>query len=171
MINKDVTHPRMKRMIKNPRIVLLDCSLEYKKGESQVQRSTALVLERPVVQRLTCLFASRPTSRSARRRTSPESCRWRKITSSRSVKTSSASSQTWSSPRRGFQVRFLSTSVPVHAGAVPFHSDHLFILFQKCFQWSLGYGCEVTPPLSPSPVPEISEQEACVAPISPLINY
>lgn len=36
MINKDVTHPRMKRMIKNPRIVLLDCSLEYKKGESQV---------------------------------------------------------------------------------------------------------------------------------------
>ncbi|KAF6738176.1 T-complex protein 1 subunit gamma [Oryzias melastigma] len=35
MINKDVTHPRMKRMIKNPRIVLLDCSLEYKKGESQ----------------------------------------------------------------------------------------------------------------------------------------
>lgn len=37
MVNKDVTHPRMKRMIKNPRIVLLDCSLEYKKGESQVQ--------------------------------------------------------------------------------------------------------------------------------------
>uniref|UniRef100_A0A8C6UDL7 T-complex protein 1 subunit gamma n=1 Tax=Neogobius melanostomus TaxID=47308 RepID=A0A8C6UDL7_9GOBI len=35
MINKDVTHPRMKRNIKNPRIVLLDCSLEYKKGESQ----------------------------------------------------------------------------------------------------------------------------------------
>ncbi|XP_010883417.1 T-complex protein 1 subunit gamma isoform X1 [Esox lucius] len=35
MINKDVTHPRMRRMIKNPRIILLDCSLEYKKGESQ----------------------------------------------------------------------------------------------------------------------------------------
>uniref|UniRef100_A0A8C7WNK2 T-complex protein 1 subunit gamma n=1 Tax=Oryzias sinensis TaxID=183150 RepID=A0A8C7WNK2_9TELE len=35
MINKDVTHPKMRRMIKNPRIVLLDCSLEYKKGESQ----------------------------------------------------------------------------------------------------------------------------------------
>ncbi|XP_034456431.1 T-complex protein 1 subunit gamma [Hippoglossus hippoglossus] len=35
MVNKDVTHPRMKRMIKDPRIVLLDCSLEYKKGESQ----------------------------------------------------------------------------------------------------------------------------------------
>ncbi|KAK1151538.1 T-complex protein 1 subunit gamma [Acipenser oxyrinchus oxyrinchus] len=35
MVNKDVTHPRMRRMIKNPRIVLLDCSLEYKKGESQ----------------------------------------------------------------------------------------------------------------------------------------
>ncbi|XP_006641790.1 T-complex protein 1 subunit gamma [Lepisosteus oculatus] len=35
MVNKDVTHPRMRRVIKNPRIILLDCSLEYKKGESQ----------------------------------------------------------------------------------------------------------------------------------------
>ncbi|XP_067005710.2 T-complex protein 1 subunit gamma [Anabrus simplex] len=35
MINKDVTHPKMRRYIKNPRIVLLDCALEYKKGESQ----------------------------------------------------------------------------------------------------------------------------------------
>jgi T-complex protein 1 subunit gamma len=35
MINKDVTHPKMRRYIKNPRIVLLDCPLEYKKGESQ----------------------------------------------------------------------------------------------------------------------------------------
>ena len=35
MINKDVTHPKMRRKIKNPRIILLDCPLEYKKGESQ----------------------------------------------------------------------------------------------------------------------------------------
>ncbi|XP_017879695.1 T-complex protein 1 subunit gamma [Ceratina calcarata] len=35
MFNKDVTHPKMRRYIKNPRIVLLDCNLEYKKGESQ----------------------------------------------------------------------------------------------------------------------------------------
>lgn len=35
MVNKDVTHAKMRRMIKNPRIVLLDCPLEYKKGESQ----------------------------------------------------------------------------------------------------------------------------------------
>lgn len=35
MFNKDVTHPRMKRRIENPRILLLDCNLEYKKGESQ----------------------------------------------------------------------------------------------------------------------------------------
>jgi T-complex protein 1 subunit gamma len=34
MLNKDITHPNM-RQIKNPRIVLLDCPLEYKKGESQ----------------------------------------------------------------------------------------------------------------------------------------
>jgi T-complex protein 1 subunit gamma len=35
MLNKDVTHPKMKRYIQNPRIMLLDCALEYKKGESQ----------------------------------------------------------------------------------------------------------------------------------------
>merc|ERR1712019_288947 len=35
MLNKDITHPRMRREIKNPRVVLLDCPLEYKKGESQ----------------------------------------------------------------------------------------------------------------------------------------
>ncbi|KAL1114773.1 hypothetical protein AAG570_007597 [Ranatra chinensis] len=35
MINKDVTHPAMRRLIQNPRIILLDCPLEYKKGESQ----------------------------------------------------------------------------------------------------------------------------------------
>ena len=36
MLNKDVTHAKMKRRIENPRIVILDCNLEYKKGESQV---------------------------------------------------------------------------------------------------------------------------------------
>jgi T-complex protein 1 subunit gamma len=35
MLNKDITHPKMRRRIINPRIVLLDCPLEYKKGESQ----------------------------------------------------------------------------------------------------------------------------------------
>lgn len=35
MLNKDVVHPRMKRRIENPRILLLDCNLEFKKGESQ----------------------------------------------------------------------------------------------------------------------------------------
>ena len=34
MFNKDVTHPGMRRVIENPRVVLLDCTLEYKKGES-----------------------------------------------------------------------------------------------------------------------------------------
>ena len=34
MFNKDVTHPNMRRHIENPRIVLIDCPLEYKKGES-----------------------------------------------------------------------------------------------------------------------------------------
>lgn len=35
MLNKDITHASMRRRIENPRIILLDCSLEYKKGESQ----------------------------------------------------------------------------------------------------------------------------------------
>lgn len=35
MLNKDVTHSKMRRRIENPRILLLDCSLEYKKGEGQ----------------------------------------------------------------------------------------------------------------------------------------
>jgi len=34
MFNKDVTHPRMRRKIEKPRVLLLDCPLEYKKGES-----------------------------------------------------------------------------------------------------------------------------------------
>merc|ERR1712127_898141 len=35
MFNKDVTHSKMRRRIENPRILLLDSPLEYKKGESQ----------------------------------------------------------------------------------------------------------------------------------------
>lgn len=35
MINKDVTHAKMRRRIENPRVLVLDCPLEYKKGESQ----------------------------------------------------------------------------------------------------------------------------------------
>jgi T-complex protein 1 subunit gamma len=34
MINKDVPHPKMRKRIENPRILLLDCPLEYKKAES-----------------------------------------------------------------------------------------------------------------------------------------
>ena len=35
ILNKDITHPKMRRHIENPRVILLDCPLEYKKGESQ----------------------------------------------------------------------------------------------------------------------------------------
>ena len=35
MFNKDIVTPgKMKRRIENPRIILLDCPLEYKKGEN-----------------------------------------------------------------------------------------------------------------------------------------
>ena len=37
LLNKDVLHPNMRREIENPRILLLDCGLEYKKGESQTE--------------------------------------------------------------------------------------------------------------------------------------
>jgi T-complex protein 1 subunit gamma len=36
MLNKDITHPNMRRRIGNRGIVPLDCPLEYKKGESQM---------------------------------------------------------------------------------------------------------------------------------------
>ena len=35
MFNKDTAHSKMRRNIEKPRILLLDCPLEYKKGESQ----------------------------------------------------------------------------------------------------------------------------------------
>ena len=35
MFNKDIVHPKMRRHIVNPRILLLDCPIEYKKGENQ----------------------------------------------------------------------------------------------------------------------------------------
>ena len=34
MLNKDLVHPQMRKEIRNPRVLLLDCNLEYKKGES-----------------------------------------------------------------------------------------------------------------------------------------
>ena len=34
MLNKDLTHPQMRKTIRNPRVILLDSTLEYKKGES-----------------------------------------------------------------------------------------------------------------------------------------
>lgn len=36
VINKDVLHPKMRKRIENPRIVLLDCPLEYKKANSML---------------------------------------------------------------------------------------------------------------------------------------
>lgn len=36
LFSKDVVNPsRMKRVVRNPRILLLDCPVEYKKGENQ----------------------------------------------------------------------------------------------------------------------------------------
>jgi len=34
MFNKDIVHPKMRRRIEKPRVILLDCTLEYKKSES-----------------------------------------------------------------------------------------------------------------------------------------
>lgn len=35
IVNKDIIHPQMRRTIENPRIVIIESPLEYKKGESQ----------------------------------------------------------------------------------------------------------------------------------------
>lgn len=35
MIIKDISHPKMRRIIKNAKILLLDCPIEFRKGESQ----------------------------------------------------------------------------------------------------------------------------------------
>ncbi|KAL6051397.1 T-complex protein 1 subunit gamma [Balamuthia mandrillaris] len=37
VLNKDVLHSKMSRRIENPRILLLDCPLEYEKGENAVE--------------------------------------------------------------------------------------------------------------------------------------
>lgn len=55
MVNKDITHPSMRRLIKDPRIVLLDCSLEYKKGESQVTPHTSESTHTHTPHWLTCV--------------------------------------------------------------------------------------------------------------------
>mmetsp|Transcript_3570 Transcript_3570/g.7360 ORF Transcript_3570/g.7360 Transcript_3570/m.7360 type:complete len:521 (-) Transcript_3570:465-2027(-) len=34
MVEKDVSHPKMRRLIDNPKIILLDCPVEFKKGET-----------------------------------------------------------------------------------------------------------------------------------------
>jgi T-complex protein 1 subunit gamma len=60
MFNKDVCHPGMRREIRNPRVVLLDCPLEYKKGESMTNMEftkeddfkKALAMEEIEVQRM-----------------------------------------------------------------------------------------------------------------------
>merc|ERR1719369_943487 len=52
MVNKDVTHSKMRRRIENPRIILLDCPLEYKKGESQTDFTKMLEIEEEHVKNL-----------------------------------------------------------------------------------------------------------------------
>lgn len=66
MLNKDVVHPKMKRRIENPRIMLLDAGLEYKKGESQTEVelsrdndfSRILQIEEEYIQNLCAKIAS-----------------------------------------------------------------------------------------------------------------
>ncbi|KAG0699980.1 chaperonin Cpn60/TCP-1 family [Suillus ampliporus] len=50
LLNKDITHPNMRRRIKNPRIILLDCPLEYKKGETTGNGAQEIEEEQVVAQ-------------------------------------------------------------------------------------------------------------------------
>jgi T-complex protein 1 subunit gamma len=60
MFEKDVTHAKMRRKIVNPRILLLDCNLEYTKGESSTNMelsgeddfAAALRIEEEVVKKM-----------------------------------------------------------------------------------------------------------------------
>ncbi|KRX96672.1 T-complex protein 1 subunit gamma [Trichinella pseudospiralis] len=45
VLNKDVLHPKMRRHIENPRIILLDGALEYKKAESKMSMNAINVEE------------------------------------------------------------------------------------------------------------------------------
>ena len=54
MLNKDVVHSDMRRRIEKPRILLLDCNLEYTKGESKTDMEVCLFA---VCLLLVCLFA------------------------------------------------------------------------------------------------------------------
>lgn len=42
---KDITHPRMRRRIENPRIVLLDCNLEYKKSANPLTHKVSAAVD------------------------------------------------------------------------------------------------------------------------------
>ena len=98
MFNKDVTHSKMRRRIENPRIMLLDCPLEYKKGESQVRARP-----RPCCFSLSSFLrppACRRTSRSPTRPTGTPCSAWRRSTSRTSARRSSPSTPTLSSRRR-----------------------------------------------------------------------
>jgi hypothetical protein len=92
MFNKDVTFPsKMRRRIENPRVLLLDCNLEYKKGESVVRLLSHLPFRFKIASFLTVFFflCTRRTLRSAKRRTSLVISSWKKSTFKRSAKTSS----------------------------------------------------------------------------------
>ena len=63
LFNKDVTHAQMRREIENPKVLLLDCPLEYKKGESMTNMefrvetdfAKALMMEEEEIKRI-CEF-------------------------------------------------------------------------------------------------------------------
>jgi chaperonin GroEL (HSP60 family) len=64
MINKDITHQKMRRLIRSPRILLLDCPLEYKKAETtanlELSSETDWEQARIGTRRRTCTTASLP---------------------------------------------------------------------------------------------------------------
>jgi len=96
MVEKDVTHPRMKRRIENPRIILLDSTLEYKKAETaanlEVRKADMLQRQQQQQRHASTLTSRRwaaqacrhvhvhPASRLVLR---PPACRWARRRTSR----------------------------------------------------------------------------------------
>jgi len=92
MLNKDVTHSKMRRRIENPRIILVDCPLEYKKGESQINVEVTFprtfLAFSVSISFINCGSFSAVEHRSRRKRTSTAFSSSRRSTSAKCVTTS-----------------------------------------------------------------------------------
>lgn len=95
MMNKDITHPKMKRRIEQPRILLMDCGLEYTKVFLKFLFRT---LDFRIRVNLKLIWNCQ------KKLTSPEFSNLKKLTSRGSVTILSLLNQLWSLPKKVFLI-------------------------------------------------------------------